>query len=426
MVKLANMISRVNTRQWWLIAILALTLMRLGMWWLILHDVPHVRDHADWYFYQGGDHALFFRVAQSIANSQPLLSDSGAPMQSSVGIGLPLVMSLFVRITGAAEYHDILPMMVIWNGIFLGVTSVPVMAALALALTGKRAQAFWVAAAWTLLPYLLWLGFAIHPEAESLRNAYVPRQMWMTGLSDGPSLFFVALGMLLAIWGVRRAQVGSTHAALFLFGGIFMGLAAVFRIHVLPMAAVVIFALLWSRQWTSALWIGLGLVIGFAPQFWYNSFSAGHALNTPYLSGWLIFGDTDMSGLTQSGWMVFGPGNHIALDPTGLPFSPRSLLENALLVAGRLPLLTLAAAAGVAIGSYACVRMWRERGNLYAIIAFGAPLASFALHVTTFIFPTDPVRFTLPAVSIGLPALIFTVFIAVGYLKTILRKKGMA
>ena len=57
---------------------------------------------------------------------------------------------------------------------------------------------------------------------------------------------------------------------------------------------------------------------------------------------------------------------------------------------------------------------------------FGAPVASFALHVTTFIFPTDPVRFTLPAVSIGLPALIFMVFIAAGYLKTILQKKGAA
>ncbi|MEK7276400.1 MAG: hypothetical protein AAB427_03550 [Chloroflexota bacterium] len=410
------MLSRVNTRQWWLIAILALTLMRLGMWWLILHDVPHVRDHADWYFYQGSDHALFFQMAQSIANNQPIAS--------SVGAGLPLVMSLFIRMTNATVYDDILPMIVIWNGIFLGVASVPVMAALALALTGKRAQAFCVAAVWTLLPYLLWVGFAIHPEAEGLRNAYVPRQLWMTGLSDGPSLFFVALGMLLALWGLRKQT--PIQYALFLLSGLCMGFAATIRIHVLPIAAVVVFALLWTRQWKSVWWIGVGMVIGFAPQFLYNSLSAGHALNTPYLSGWLIFGDEDMSGLTPYGWIAFGPDNHIALKPTALPFSPRSLLENLILVAGRLPLLTLAAVAAAATGLYAFIRMWRERGSFRAIVMFGAPVASFALHVTTFIFPTDPVRFTLPAVSIGLPALIFMVFIAAGYLKTILQKKGAA
>jgi len=168
----------------------------------------------------------------------------------------------------------------------------------------------------------------------------------------------------------------------------------------------------------------LGMAIGFAPQFWYNSLSAGHALNTPYLSGWLIFGDEDMSGLTPYGWIVFGPNNHIALKPTGLPFSPRSLLENVLLVARRLPVVTLFGLILTAVAIYAFVRNWRKRGSFYTIIMFGAPLASFALHVTTFVYATDPVRFTLPAVSIGLPALVATGSIAIDDLKTILKKRG--
>jgi len=402
------MLKGMSARQWWLGAILALTLVRLGMWWLILHDVPHVRDHADWYFYQGGDHALFFQMAQSIAASQPLFAVWGAPMQSTVGVGLPLVMALFIRMSRAVEYQDILPMIVIWNGIFLGVTSVPVMAGLALALSGKWAQAFWVAATWTLMPYLLWLGFAIHPEAESLRNAYVPRQLWMTGLSDGPSLFFVALGLLLAVWAWRQEFRTRRQTTLYLCGGISMGLAIVFRIHVLPIAAVVVLALLWTRQWRSVVLIMVGILVGFSPPFWYNAVSNGHPFNTPYLSGWLNF-----SGNGQ-----------FTLNYNGTPFSPAFLIENVILVARRLPVVTLFGLMLTAVAIYAFVRNWRKRGSFYTIIIFGAPLASFALHVTTFVYATDPVRFTLPAVSIGLPALVATASIAIDDLKTILKKRG--
>lgn len=53
---------------------------------------------------------------------------------------------------------------------------------------------------------------------------------------------------------------------------------------------------------------------------------------------------------------------------------------------------------------YAFVRCWQQRGSFAAIVMFGAPAASLALHVSTFVFVGDPIRFSLPAISVGFPA----------------------
>ncbi len=385
LLNLRGLAERLDNPLAWRGALLVLLFLRLGMWLLFQHDIPPVLDHYNWYFHHGGDHALFVKIARQLL--------AGTYEPTTVGVGLPLMLAGLLKFMATVEYDRILPLVVIGNGLFLGVLSVPVIASLALALTGNRLQALVAGALWTLLPYLLWIGFGLHPQAEVLRNAYVPRQMWLTGITDGPSLFFTLLGMLLAVRGTQSVKRGKLlQVALLIAGGAALGFGVAIRIHVLPVAAVVVAALLWSRRWESAFWVVVGLLVGFAPQFWHNAVANGHPLNTPYLNGWLRF----------------KPDGGVDFNSRGTPFAPQFLLTNLLGLARRLPLLALGGLGLALVSIYAFIRCWRLRGSAAAIILFGAPLASFALHVVTFIFIDDPVRFTLPAVSLGLPAFVWT------------------
>jgi len=382
----------------WLLSLTALVLIRLAMWSLLLNNVPPIMDHYDhWHFHHGGDQGFFFGVAQNIL--------AGQPKATTVGVGLPLLMAMLMRFVNAVDYDGILPLIVIGNGALFGLMSVPVMASLAYSLTGSRKQALAVGLMWTLLPYLLWAGFGLHPMARDLRNAYVPRQMWVTGITDGPSLFFLTLGMLVALRGPRDGQRESASAIWLVIGGACMGFAMAIRIHVAAMVFVMLAALVWSRQWRNVLWMFVGLLLGFAPQFWHNAVTAGHPFTTPYFSGWFYF---------TPDWVPH-------LRPTGAPFSPSFLFGSLATLVRRLPLLVGAGVLVAAFGAYAFVRC----GSKSAIIMFGAPLASLAIHIVTFVYVDDPVRFALPAFTVGLPALIWTASAGLELFNSVLRKKGI-
>lgn len=416
--------ARFRDRAIWRAGLLGLVVLRLGMWWLLQHDIPRMLDHYNWRFYHGGDESVYIQLAQEIMEGNIRWHYlEYAPV--TVGVGLPLLFAGLMKVFNLQDYQALLPYVVIGNGVFLGLLSVVVMAQLSRTLTGSRLQALWVGTLWTLLPYLLWAGFAIHPEAERLRNAYVPRQMWMSGITDGPSLFFVTLGVLLALWGLRALKKRRlVQVSLLVAGGACMGFASAIRIHVLPVAGVLVIALLWSRRWPETGWVVAGMLIGFGPQFWHNAIANGHPLNTPYFSGWLMFSPPDdrLDQLIRDDWKFIGPHREIAIRFGGAPFSPQFLIANLLALAGRLPLLVMAGLVTAAIAIYAFVRCWRRRGSREAIIMFGAPIGSFALHVVTFVYASDPVRFTLPAISIGLPALVWTGFVACDEIQRTVRK----
>ncbi len=362
----------------WRIGLPALLVARLLMSLLLMANVPRLMIHVGWYFYHGGDQDTYYNLARALADN--------APQATTVGIGMPLLMAGLLRLTHAPDYFGILPALVLLDGFVLGTLSVWVMARLALALTGSRAQALAAAALWTFSPYLLWVAFGLHPEAEVLRNAYVPRQLWMNGLTDGPSLLLAMIGLWLvaARWRDGRARW-------MLLAGLCFGLGVTIRIHTMPIGAVAAVALLWNRRWKDAGWLILGGAVGFAPQMWYNALTMGGPLNTPYVSNWLRFG--------ASGFK---------LDLRNTPFAPQYLLTNLWLLSRRNGLLAGGGALAAAAAGWLFWQCWRTRGSLIALLTFGAPAASFALHVLTYIFTTDPIRFSLPAISIGVPGAVWS------------------
>ncbi len=362
----------------WRIGLPALLVARLLMSLLLMANVPRLMIHVGWYFYHGGDQDTYYNLARALADN--------APQATTVGIGMPLLMAGLLRLTHAPDYFGILPALVILDGFVLGTLSVWVMAQLALALTLSRAQALAAAALWTFSPYLLWVALGLHREAEVLRNAYVPRQLWMNGLTDGPSLLLAMIGLWLvaARWRDGRARW-------MLLAGLCFGLGVTIRIHTMPIGAVAAVALLWNRRWKDAGWLILGGAVGFAPQMWYNALTMGGPLNTPYVSNWLRFG--------ASGFK---------LNLRNTPFAPQYLLTNLWLLSRRNGLLAGAGAVAAAAAGWLFWQCWRTRGSLIALLTFGAPAASFALHVLTYIFTTDPIRFSLPAISIGVPGAVWS------------------
>jgi hypothetical protein len=393
-----NKLKILNTSLAWRSGLFALVLIRIGMWWLFQHNTPLMKDHYQWQFYYGGDETLFFNRAQELITGQFALLAGGKLVPSTTGVGLPFMMAGLMLFTGKMAYDAILPFLVIGNGLLFAVVSIPVMASWAKLLTGSRLQGFAVGLLWTLLPYLLWLGFAIHPQAEILRNAYVSRQMWVSGVTDSPSMFFVTLGMLLVLYSAR-AQTGSAWRKWLplMAGGVSIGFACAIRIHVAPVVLLMIGAMLFARRWRETALAIATMLVGFLPQLWHNQRVNGCFLDQPYINGWLHF---------QSDCRVW-------LDTTSMPFSLGHFVENILGLVTRLPLLSVAGAVALLLAVVAFVRCWQQLGGESAIIMFGGPAASFALHVVTFVYILDPIRFTLPAVSFGLPLIVWMVALAI-------------
>jgi hypothetical protein len=256
--------------------------------------------------------------------------------------------------------------------------------------------------AWTFSPYLMWWAFGFFPQAVSLRNVFVSRQFWANGLTDGPAIFFALLG---AYFLVRACQSEETRFIkengflkwLWILAGVSLGLATAIRIHSLAMIAPMVFALMLVRQWRAMAWLALGGVIGFSPQLIYSALF-GRVLDIPYIRNWLRPEE-----------------NGLRFEWNNTPFSPRFLLENFLTITRGNWLLMLIAVLGCAMLIYAFWRMWVQRGKAEALTAFLAPAASFGVHVSTYLFFDDPIRFTMPALSLGVPALVWTLFVSLNF-----------
>ena len=364
-------------------------LLRLAMSWLLLNDVPRLPSHDGWYWRTGGDQALYFQIAQSFV--------AGQPLNKSVSIGVSLLMAGVIKLTGLNDFRGILPWMVILHGFVLGLLSVWVMAQLTYSLTRSRWQALTAAALWTLSPYAIWLALGFHREAETLRDVYVSLQLWMKALTDPPSLFTAMLGILLVVLGgeaVGQKNRRWQREILFGLGGLSLGLAASLRFQTLAMSGMIWIALLWNRQWRGLALMSAGFLVGFSPQLWYNATVAGHVLNMPYVSGWL--------GFRSDGSFVF--------DWRSMQFSPQFFIGNLIFVARRQWVLALVGCLAVVIFACVVAQCWRRRGSFAALVMFGVPLASLALHIVTYVFAIDPIRFSLPALSMGIPGGVWAVF----------------
>ncbi|MEK7439157.1 MAG: hypothetical protein AAB571_00805 [Chloroflexota bacterium] len=365
----------------WTWGVIALTLARAIMIALMFLDVPKLDYHVGWAFYHGGDEFLYFKVANDIL--------AGKFLFTTVSGGWAFVVALATWLTQADHYEATLPVLTPLNGIFLSVCSVWLVARLTRLLTADDSQSLLAAAVWTFSPYLLWVAFSFFPKAMALQNVYVPRQLWLNGLTDAPSIFLVMLGAVLLL---KAHQTQNANRLIWIGSGVMFGLALSIRIHTLAMIAPMWFALLLARRWRELLWVVLGSVIGFAPQFVYNGL-VGNIFDTPYIRNWLR---------PQNGGISFEWNN--------TPFSPRFLLSNLITITRGNILLMIVGVAAAGAAAFAFVRAWRLRGGVEAIIMFVAPLASFGLHVTAYLFLDDPIRFSMPAITLGLPAMVWTLF----------------
>jgi len=227
----------------------------------------------------------------------------------------------------------------------------------------------------------------------------------MKALTDPPSLFTAMLGILLVVLGVQAASQKNRHwqrEILFGLGGLSLGLAASLRFQTLAMSGMIWIALLWNRQWRGLALVCAGFLVGFSPQFWYNATVVGHVLNMPYVSGWI--------GFRPDGSFIF--------DWRSMQFSPQFFIDNLIFVARRQWVLALVGCLAVVIFVYVVAQCWRQRGSFAALVMFGVPVASLGLHIVTYVFAIDPIRFSLPALSLSIPAAIWTVSFAASELRS--------
>ena len=364
-------------------ALIGLVCLRLAMMVLLVSGIPHLIVKDGWYFHHGGDQGMMFDAAKSVL--------AGKPVYTYVGAGMPLVMAGLSWLFHADSYLHIVVPMVLINGFLLGSLSIVVMARLARRLTGRFDLALLAAAVWTLLPYLFYALFGLHPDAALFRDSYVPFLFWANGLSEGPSLFLYLLGVALVLKGLDERRAWPVAAA-----GLALGFACVVRIHTAVPVAVLTGLLLLKREWRALTLLVGGMIVGFLPQSWYSHGYSGSAINIPYIQNWLR--------LDERG--------HLWLDLKNTPFAPKFLIENTLGIAQRhLGLATAGLMLGAA-GLFGLARFWRERGWFKALLLFASPVATWLFHAVTYVFASDPFRFTVPAFPLGTIAGVYTFFAA--------------
>lgn len=356
--------------------LIGLSLTRVGMMTLLVMGIPRLIVKDGWYFHHGGDQELMFNAALSILQ--------GKPAVTYIGAGVPLIVAFWLRVFHASDYLEIIVPLVLVNGFLLGSLSVALIGVLAQRLTGRRDVGLISAAAWALLPYLLYAVFGLHRDAELFRDSYVPFMLWANGLSEGPSLFLFLLGMLMALEALETKSGWMMALA-----GAALGFAAVIRIHTAAMFAPLFGLLLLKRDGRRFAQLTVGTFVGYLPQFWYSA-GTGSALAIPYIQNWFGFGS------------IYGRGWYLNLKNT--PFAPQFLLNNTVGLGLRHPEIALPALVGAVVALFGFIHLWRRQGWFRASLLFGTPLFVFLFHALTFVFAEDPFRFSTPAFPLGIIA----------------------
>jgi len=351
--------------------LLAFMMLRWLMALLLVLDVLHLKGHVPpWYFHTGGDQQYYYRLAEALARGQIATE--------IVGVGAPLVMVPFVWLVDAFHYRDIVAPLVVINGFLLGGLSIVLTGLIGKIYSGDERAGLLGAGLWLLAPVFFYGAVGFHPAAASLRGTGLPKIMWLTGISDGPSIF----AMLVAVWLLGRALERRSLRAFF-GAGLALGWAVMIRIQVSPIVAALLGILVVARVWRGLLWVCIGGLVGYFPQAVLNTVEFG----IPFYTGYLRANDpTDISPTLRR------PLSELRVS---LRYSPSGFVQSVAHLRERLPFVVpLALVAGVA-GIILLVVLWRRRGWLYAAILLGVPLVNIAVHLALPFFALDPVRFTM-------------------------------
>ena len=237
---------------------LGFALLRLLIVLLLIVGFPPLESHDGWYFHHGGDQNYYFDFGE-------VLTRGTFEQYFSVNLGMPALMALAIRATGAATYSDLLPVVVLLNGFLLGGLSVLVVGRLAERLTRRERCGYLAAGLWALMPWLLWLLFWPHPRADWVRMPYVPGVAWLQGGPDGPGVFFAVLGAYFLAWSLDSRQLRWAF-----FSGAAFGMMLLFRVHFAVFILLGVLALgLKRRGWHVALF-SIAAAALYLPQVLYN------------------------------------------------------------------------------------------------------------------------------------------------------------
>src|SRR5258708_5806044 len=79
----------------WQLAVFALVVVRLGMWWLFQHNLPRMEIHDGWYFYHGGDQGVYFKAAQSLV--------AGFPVRQTASAGWAFILAGMLKLMNGSQ-----------------------------------------------------------------------------------------------------------------------------------------------------------------------------------------------------------------------------------------------------------------------------------------------------------------------------------
>jgi len=367
--------------------LILLVTLRLVIVLLIMLNVlvmpPQMR--RGWYLHHGGDQEIMFRLAHSLVD--------GHPTREVIGLGQPMVMALFIWLTGAQDYFGIVVPLVLINGFVLGGLSVVVLGLLTKHTTKDETTALWAAAIWAVAPLLVYL---IFHSSWRWQGFYVPKIGWLNGLSDPPAAFFALLSVAILAGLLDAPMAPSRHQWMAL--GLSLGAAVVFRVHLLFIVVFLVGYCLVVYGPKVLLWIGIGGLLAYLPQAIYNLV----VFQTPFTTGYLsaaASSDTTVSEVL-----------------TTLPFHPKHLLDLWALQIAPHPVVIIGLLVISAAVVMSTVSLWKRRGWKEAALLVGAPLSYLLPMLTAWPVVLDPIRFSLPAI----PFLIAVVAYSVARLRQML------
>ncbi len=371
---------------------LGFALLRLLIVLLLIVGFPPLESHDGWYFHHGGDQNYYFDFGE-------VLTRGTFEQYFSVNLGMPALMALAIRATGAATYSDLLPVVVLLNGFLLGGLSVLVVGRLAERLTRRERCGYLAAGLWALMPWLLWLLFWPHPRADWVRMPYVPGVAWLQGGPDGPGVFFAVLGAYFLAWSLDSRQLRWAF-----FSGAAFGMMLLFRVHFAVFILLGVLALgLKRRGWHVALF-SIAAAALYLPQVLYNRLASlvlGTPGYNPWLPGYLYFGVLDV--MAETAYYADNPGMNI------VAFS--YLVDAAQALLGRGALIAVVVVVAGLLAVWGFHRAGRSLGWDRAVLLFGATPAAIGVLSFSPIFIENAYRFSLPAAPFLL-VLVSWVFIA--------------
>ncbi len=355
--------------------LIGLVLVRVVLVLLFMLNVLPLELRWRWFLHHGGDQEISFGLAQSII--------AGEPRPVLIGIGAALPMIPLILILNPYNYFDIVAPLVILNGFLLGGLSVLVVGYMAKRIIQDDRVVWWSAGIWAILPLLFYVGFFWHFDAVTVRSSAVPKIGWLNGLSDGPMMFFMMVAVMLLAYNLETGEYKHPQFWRMVGAGAAMGYAVVYRVHIAPMVVFLTLYVLMSHGWLNMLFVGIGGIIAYIPQAWYNMVVFGIPVTTGYsaISDKFNFGSSAARPFMDR--LKF------------LPFHPQHIAELLQYFLGSRPWLAIPLGIVILVGLAATILLWRNKGWRSVALLIGAPLSYIGLMATAWPFREDVIRFSM-------------------------------